>query len=197
MWCPNFTRLTGLVHRLRYGCFDLPGERVTLTGALRLSLPAALPSATPFRLARLPIEMLAGADVQSLAHDGEGRLALAAHRLAQGHVIFLAYPLEHDLAQRVDGSSHDAYLLYRLLGETAGISTDYGAPHPQVQCRALTLDRDDLVIVQNRGWSTVKEQIELPESAQLLYDRGNENADVLGPKGARVYRAPRRVRQTR
>ncbi|HEX8950458.1 MAG TPA: beta-galactosidase trimerization domain-containing protein, partial [Polyangia bacterium] len=29
-WCPNFTALTGLRHRLRYGCFDLPGERLTL-----------------------------------------------------------------------------------------------------------------------------------------------------------------------
>ena len=38
-WCPNFTALTGLRHRLRYGCFDLPGERLTLKGQAMLSVP--------------------------------------------------------------------------------------------------------------------------------------------------------------
>ena len=101
-WCPNFTELTGLRHRLRYGCFDLPGERLTLKGQAMLSVPTGEQHhPAPQSLARLPIEP-AAPDVESLAVDGDGRLALAAHRLVQGRVVFCAYPLERYLMARPD-----------------------------------------------------------------------------------------------
>jgi endo-1,4-beta-mannosidase len=195
MWCPNFERLTGLRHRLRYGCFDLPGDRVTFKGQLVLSVPTGESRSNgPQTLARLPIEPLSGVPVESLAVDGEGRLALAEHRLGAGRVIFFAYPLERYLAQLADGSSRGAHHLYRLLGDEADVEPRYPTRHFDVQSRVLEDGADDLVIVQHRGWTaTVDDATELPREAELLYDRGNPGAGVFGPKGARVYRV-RKVR---
>jgi endo-1,4-beta-mannosidase len=188
-WCPNFTALTGLQHRLRYGCFDLPGERLTLKGQAVLSVPTGLlHHAAPQSLARLPIEP-AAPDVVSLAVDGDGQLALAEHRLGAGRVVFSAYPIERYLMARPDGSSRDAHRIYRLLAEEAGLEPAYETRHPDVQARVLHAGADDLVIVQHRGWThSVDDASELPGEAELVYDRGNPAPDAFGPKGARVWR---------
>ena len=188
-WCPNFESLTGLRHRLRYGCFDLPGERLTLKGQPALSLPTGQAhSAAPQSLSRLPIEPLSHA-VESLAVDGEGRLALAEHRLGQGRVIFCAYPLERYLMALHDGSARDAHRLYRLIADEAGVEPTYLTRHPDVQARVLHAGADDLVVVQHRGWSAhVDDATEIPGEAELLYDRGNPSPDAFGPKGGRIWR---------
>jgi endo-1,4-beta-mannosidase len=193
-WCPNFTALTGLRHRLRYGCFDLPGERLTLKGQATLSVPTGQQHhPAPQSLARLPVEP-ADVAVESIAVDGDGRLALAAHRLGQGRVIFCAYPIERYLMARPDGSSREAHRIYRLLADEAGIEPAYETRHPDVQARVLHAGSDDLVVVQHRGWSaTVDDASELPGEAELVYDRGNPSPDAFGPKGARVWRV-RKVR---
>ncbi|HSN32475.1 MAG TPA: hypothetical protein VLU41_07305, partial [Ideonella sp.] len=65
----------------------------------------------------------------------------------------------------------------------------YETHHPDVQARVLQAGRDDLVIVQHRGWSaSVDDASELPRQAELLYDRGNPSPHAFGPKGARVWR---------
>ncbi len=193
-WCPNFTALTGLHHRLRYGCFNLPGDRFTLKGQAVLSVPTGQQHhAAPQSLARLPIEP-AVPGVESLAVDGEGRLAIAEHRLGQGRVVFCAYPLERYLMARPDGSTRDAHRIYRLLADEAGLEPSYETHHPDVQARVLHAGADDLVIVQHRGWSpAVDDASELPREAELVYDRGNPAPDAFGPKGARVWRL-RKVR---
>lgn len=189
-WCPNFESLTGLRHRLRYGCFDLPSERLTLKGQAVLSLPTGQAHApTPAALARLPVEPLAGATIESLAVDGEGRLALAEHRLGNGRVVFCAYPIERYLMRLPDGSARDAHRLYRLIADEAGLEPAYETRHPDVQARVLHAGADDLVVVQHRGWThSVDDASELPREAELLYDRGNPAPDAFGPKGARVWR---------
>jgi len=194
-WCPNFTALTGLRHRLRYGCFDLPGERLTLKGQAVLSVPTGQQHhPAPQSLARLPIEP-ATPGVESLAVDGDGQLAVAAHRLGAGRVVFCAYPIERYLMARPDGSARDAHRIYRLFAEEAGLEPAYETRHPDVQARVLQAGADDLVIVQHRGWThSVDDATELPGEAELLYDRGNPSPDAFGPKGARVWRvrnAPR------
>jgi hypothetical protein len=188
-WCPNFTALTGLQHRLRYGCFDLPGERVTLKGQAVLSVPTGQQHhAAPQSLARLPIDR-AAAGVESLAVDGDGQLALAAHRLGAGRVVFCAYPIERYLMARPDGSTRDAHRIYRLIADEAGLEPSYETRHPDVQARVLQAGADDLVIVQHRGWThAVDDASELPREAELLYDRGNPSPAAFGPKGARVWR---------
>jgi endo-1,4-beta-mannosidase len=188
-WCPNFTELTGLRHRLRYGCFDLPGERLTLKGQAVLSVPTGQQHhPAPQSLARLPIEPAADG-VESLAVDGEGRLALAAHRLGAGRVVFSAYPIERYLMARPDGSARDAHRIYRLLADEAGLEPAYETRHPDVQARVLAAGADDLVIVQHRGWShSVDDASALPREAELVYDRGNPSPNAFGPKGARVWR---------
>ncbi len=188
-WCPNFTALTGLRHRLRYGCFDLPGERLTLKGQAVLSVPTGQQHhPAPQSLAYLPIERAAAA-VESLAVDGDGRLAIAEHRLGQGRVVFCAYPIERYLMARPDGSARDAHRIYRLLAAEAGIERAYETHHPDVQARVLHAGADDLVLVQHRGWSaSVDDASELPRAAELVYDRGNPSPDAFGPKGARVWR---------
>ena len=188
-WCPNFGALTGLRHRLRYGCFDLPGERLTLKGQAVLSVPTGQQHhPAPQSLAFLPIEP-AAPGVESLAVDGEGRLAIAAHRLERGRVVFSAYPIERYLMARPDGSARDAHRIYRLLAHEAGIEPAYETHHPDVQARVLHAGADDLVIVQHRGWSAaVDDATELPGEAELVYDRGNPSPDAFGPKGARVWR---------
>ncbi|MGZ3441555.1 MAG: glycoside hydrolase 5 family protein [Polyangia bacterium] len=188
-WCPNFTALTGLNHRLRYGCFDLPGERLTLKGQAVLSVPTGQQHhAAPQSLARLPIEP-AGPGVVSLAVDGDGQLAIAEHRLGAGRVVFSAYPIERYLMARPDGSARDAHRIYRLLADEAGLEPAYQTRHPDVQARVLHAGADDLVIVQHRGWTqSVDDASELPGEAELVYDRGNPAPDAFGPKGARVWR---------
>lgn len=188
-WCPNFGALTGLRHRLRYGCFDLPGERLTLKGQAVLSVPTGQQHhAAPQSLAFLPIEP-AAPGVESLAVDGEGRLAIAAHRLEKGRVIFSAYPIERYLMARPDGSARDAHRIYGLFANEAGIEPAYATHHPDVQARVLAAGGDDLVVVQHRGWSAaVDDASELPRDAELVYDRGNPSPDAFGPKGARVWR---------
>ncbi|HEY2745976.1 MAG TPA: beta-galactosidase trimerization domain-containing protein [Polyangia bacterium] len=188
-WCPNFTALTGLVHHLRYGCFDLPGERLTWKGQAVLSVPTGQQHhPAPQSLARLPIAA-AAPGVESLAVDGDGNLALAEHRLGSGRVVFAAHPIERYLMARPDGSARDAHRVYRLLADEAGLEPAYETRHPDVQARVLHAGADDLVIVQHRGWTaTVDDASELPGSAELLYDRGNPAPDRFGPKGARVWR---------
>jgi endo-1,4-beta-mannosidase len=190
MWCPLFGALTGLRHRLRYGCFDLPGERFALKGGVVLDVPTGGPRAPqPYALARLPIELVDGAPVRVLATDGDGRPALTAHDVGAGAVLFLTHPLERYLALVPDGSSRDAHRLYRLLGEEAGLQPRYPTGHPDVQSRVLEHGADDLVIVQHRGWNaSVDDATVIPREAELLYDRGNRGA--FGPKGARIYRVP-------
>ena len=188
-WCPNFTALTGLRHRLRYGCFDLPGERLTLKGQAVLSVPTGQQQhPAPQSLAFLPVEP-AAPGVESLAVDGDGRLAIAEHRLDKGRVVFCAYPIERYLMARPDGSARDAHRIYRLLAAEAGLEPAYETHHPDVQARVLHAGADDLVVVQHRGWSpSVDDASELPREAELLYDRGNPSPDAFGPKGARVWR---------
>ena len=188
-WCPNFTALTGLSHRLRYGCFDLPGERLTLKGQVVLSVPTGQQHhAAPQSLARLPIAA-AAAGVVTLAVDGEGELAIAEHRLGAGRVVFAAHPIERYLMARPDGSARDAHRLYRLLAAEAGLEPAVQTRHPDVQARVMHAGGDDLVIVQHRGWSaTVDDASEVPGEAELVYDRGNPSPDTFGPKGARVWR---------
>jgi endo-1,4-beta-mannosidase len=190
-WCPNFTALTGLRHRLRYGCFDLPGERLTLKGQAVLSVPTGQQHhAAPQSLARLPIYPSPDTPgVESLAVDGDGQLALAAHRLGAGRVVFGAYPIERYLMARPDGSARDAHRIYRLIAGEAGLEPAYETRHPDVQARVLHAGADDLVIVQHRGWTaSVDDASELPRDAELVYDRGNPSPDAFGPKGARVWR---------
>jgi endo-1,4-beta-mannosidase len=188
-WCANFTQLTGLRHRLRYGCFDLPGERLTLKGQAVLSVPTGQAThPAPQSLARLPIEP-AAPGIVSLAVDGDGHLALAEHRLGAGRVLFCAYPIERYLMARPDGSARDAHRIYRLLAEEAGLEPEYETRHPDVHARVLHAGADDLVIVQHRGWAPhVDDASELPGEAELLYARGNPSPDAFGPKGARVWR---------
>jgi endo-1,4-beta-mannosidase len=185
MWCPNFSTLTGLQHGLRYGCFDLPGDRFQLRGAVALDVPTSLSRSEPYPLSRLPIEVT---DARVLAGDGENRPALTAHDLGEGEVIFLARPLERYLALLPDGSQRDAHRLYRLLGESAGVAPKYPTRHPDVHSRVLAHGSEELVIVQHRGWAnSVDDATEVPRDAEIIFDRGNRGG-TLGPKGVRIYR---------
>jgi hypothetical protein len=103
-------------------------------------------------------------------------------------VVFLTHPLERYLALLPDGATRDAHRLYRMLGEEAGVAPRYPTRHPDVQSRVFEHGRDDLVIVQHRGWHpSVDDATEVPRDAELLYDRGNRGG-AFGPKGAKVYR---------
>lgn len=188
MWCPIFEELTGLRHRLRYGCFDLPGERCVLRAPLQLSVPTGVAHAqAPYPLARLPVELQDGAPVRVLATDGEGRPALTAHDLGAGQVVFLAYPLERYLAQLPDGSARDGHRLYRLLADEAGLAPRYATRHPDVQSRVL----GGHVIVQHRGWTdAVDDATDVPREATVEFERGIVKGGALGPKAVRVYRLP-------
>jgi hypothetical protein len=187
-WCPNFEELTGLSHRLRYGCFDLPGERVTLRAdGLDLSLPTGERHSPPYPLARLPIE-LTSPDVRALAYDGDGRAAVTVHRLGAGQVVFCAYPIERYLAERPDGSIRDGHRLYQLVGDLAGEGPRYPTHHPHVQSRVIEDGPDDLVVVQHRGWTeAVDDATAVPAGSALLFERGAKGG-ALGEKGVRVYR---------
>jgi endo-1,4-beta-mannosidase len=196
-WCPSFEGFTGLAHRLRYGCFDLPKESVTLGAPLKLMIPTGLRTvAAPQTLARLPVEPRSGAPVQVLVLDQEGRPALTEHRLDAGRVLFCPYPLERYLANLPDGSSLGVHRLYRLLGGLAGVEPRYPTRHPDVQSRVIEVGGDDLVVVQHRGaQAEVDDATFVPSHAERLYDRPGERrnraeAGSLGQKGARVYRVP-------
>jgi endo-1,4-beta-mannosidase len=192
-WCANFEELTGCVHHLRYGCFELPGERVRLRGEVALDIPTRLQAARSLEaLARLPIAARPGAPVTELAVDDGGRPALVAHALGAGQVVFSPYPLERYLADLPDGSARDAHRLYRLLADEAGVEPEYPTRHPDVTARVLRGDGEDVVIVQHRGWrAEVDDAVEIPRDAALVYDRGNPRGGAFGPKGARVYRVKR------
>ena len=202
-WCPSFERLTGLRHRLRYGCFDPPVPRLQLRGQVTLDIPTQIEHAlAPASLSRLPIELdgelEGGLDdgldgglhrepaVEVWARDGDGRPALTSRRLGAGQVVFSPYPIERYLAQLADGSSRNAHRLYRLLGDEAGLAAPIPTRHPDVQARLLG---DRWLVVQHRGWAdAVDDAVDVPRSASLLFDRGNPDRSCLGPKGARVWR---------
>jgi endo-1,4-beta-mannosidase len=192
-WCPIFEALTGLRHRLRYGCFDLPSERFTLKGAVPLSVPTGVAHApAPQALARLPVELIGGAPVRVLAVDGEGRPALVRHDLGAGSVLFLTSPLERYLAQLADGSSREGHRFYRLLADEAGVEPRHSTRHPDVQSRVLTTASSEIVVVQHRGWAaSVDDATDVPHFADVIFDRGNPAPGALGPKGVRIYRLPR------
>jgi hypothetical protein len=188
MWCPSFEALTGLRHRLRYGCFDLVPEQLALRGDVTLTVPTGVArTAAPYPLARLPIEP--GPSARVLATDGEGRPALTEQALDAGRLLFCAYPIERYLANLPDGSARDAYRLYRLLGERAGVEQRYPTRHPDVHSRVVEVGADDLVVVQHRGWrDAVDDATLLPRGAEVLLDRSGRTDGALGPKGTRIYR---------
>jgi hypothetical protein len=185
-WCPDFTGLTGLTHRLRYGCFDLPPAALSFSGELSLMLPTGIDhSPRPQSLAYLPVTPGGGVRTRLVTHAGP---ALLERALGRGRVLFSPYPIERYLANLVDGSARGAHRLYRLIAEIAGVDPPYVTGHPDVQRRVLALGHDDLVVVQHRGWTPeVDDSTDLPREAERLYDRG-ARGEALGPKAARVYR---------
>jgi endo-1,4-beta-mannosidase len=193
MWCPIFEPLTGLRHRLRYGCCDAPPDRLRLKGDVALDVPTGIAhAANPWPLARLPVDLSPGLDrARTLAVDGDGRPALTELARGRGRVVFLAYPLERYLANLVDGSSREAHRLYRLLGELAGVGPKYPTRQVNVQSRVLETGRDDLVVVQHRGWQdAVDDATDVPRGAEVVSDASGRSDGALGPKGVRVYRVP-------
>jgi endo-1,4-beta-mannosidase len=191
-WCGNFAELTGLSHRLRYGCFDLPGDALELKGELTLTIPIRSVDAVQ-SLARLPVEVQSGAPVRVRLTDGRGAPALVEHALGAGRVLFCPYPIERYLRNLPDGSSYDAHRLYRLIAAAADLDCRYPTHHPDVQSRVIEAGGDDLVLVQHRGFTQEVDDATLWKQAELIYDRPGERGrradpSTLGPKGARLYR---------
>src|SRR5581483_1443122 len=183
-WCPIFEELTGLTHRMRYGCFDPPEDLVTLR-AIGLAVPSG--GGTYSRM-RLPVELREGAPVEVLATDGKGRPALTGHDLGAGRFLFLTHPIERYLAALADGSSRDGHRLYARLAEEAGLEPALPTRHPDVHARLLACGRDDLAIVQHRGWTaSVDDATDLERKGELLFESGCRPG-AFGPKGVRVWR---------
>jgi hypothetical protein len=183
-WCPIFEELTGLQHRLRYGCFDPPDDLLTLK-PLGVSVPSG--GGTYARM-RLPVELRDGAPVEVLATDGRGRPALTGQDLGAGRFLFLTHPIERYLAALSDGSSREGHRLYARLAEEAGIEPALPTRHPDVHARVLACGRDDLVIVQHRGWTaSVDDATDLERKGELLFESGTRPG-AFGPKGVRVWR---------
>ena len=143
IYAPNFERLFGCRHRLRYGQLEQPEEpTVTLRfqarlGGIEAGDELTLPRGPLGReSAYLPVEP-AGAEV--VAVDGRGRPALLRHRLGSGRVILSAYPVEFMLLNTPDANLQtEAHRLYRALAEEAGVRLRFAGACPQLELAALT-----------------------------------------------------------
>jgi len=179
-WCPIFERLTGCRHRLRYGCFDLPDDLLTLDGALRELPPLPTGAAAvragiledASRAAYLPIEPIDGA-VEVLSKDAQGRPILVEHRLGQGRVIFCAAPLERYASRLVNGSTRQLVRVYKLVAHRAGLPDPFGlhgavpALTERLCIRRLKVGDRALVAVMNRSFDAAPLPAALSGSARL------------------------------
>jgi endo-1,4-beta-mannosidase len=186
MWWSGFEEATGLVHELRYGLPDPPGDRVVLRlGKTKLS---AYPiQDLPFPAARLPIR-LAGAKV--VAKDGEGRPALTVMAHGRGRFFFLAYPWEYYLSRRAPSLEGDrSHALYVLLREAAGLSEPIETGSHFVHARRV----GDLIWILNRAWIGSAGRIALPKGARCIFPE-HRDPKKIGPKEAQVWQGEKRPR---
>lgn len=184
-WCQIFTELTGCNHDLRYGCYDLPEEEVTVSGA-GLTLQIKTNIGQPYPKAYLPI-VPQNADV--LARDQRGRPSLIRTRQQQGQVFFLNYPWEYYLAEQVSTNHHSsATALYRLLSKQAGISPTVHSSDPRVQTRIVGTNGAPLLWVMNHSWETISTEISSP-GGQPLY----EATKTLTPGSTLLELAPKQI----
>ena len=113
--------------------------------------------AAPQSLARLPVEPRRAPAVESLAVDGDGPPG-ADRAPARRRGASSSAPTRSSATswRAPDGSARDAHRLYRLLADEAGSSRLPDAPSRRAGARARRPARDDLVIVQHRGWSAAR-----------------------------------------
>ncbi len=189
-WCPNFGPLTGLEHRLRYGCFDLPPPVVELRGEVRLQIQTSIDRCAyddAYQLARLPIASETS-QVRIVARDATGAPSLAEHALGQGRVVFANHPFERYRALEGEVVPDGLVELYRWLGTRLPTAI---VGDPDVEVRRVVTAADTLLVVQNRGWRSASLP-NLPPNVQLVYTSqprdGTSDEQQLSPKGARVYR---------
>ena len=191
-WCPIFERLTGCRHRLRYGVLDLPDEALQLdgvlaelpplpTGALEISRDADGAAAAAY----LPIEPV-DASVRVLSRDRMKRPMLVERALGRGRVVFCAAPLERYAARLPDGTTRGLSVLYRALGERAGLRPPrrHGVERSDTLCvRAVSVGDVKLTVMMNRGthplsldvgakprWSSCPLLGSMPAKAVVIFD---------------------------
>lgn len=193
-WCSNFEALTGCRHHLRYGCFDLPDDRLVLHGE-RLALACNTNvGGRPYPRALLPLEPLAGHGTEVLARDQAGRPALTRKRHGAGRVLLLHCPLEYYLAEQADiNERDDSESLYRLLATEAGLGSALRSSDPLVQLRQVeTTQGPPLLWVMNRSWRARETYLDTPGGRALLGGtpalREGTTRLPLAPKQVAVYR---------
>jgi len=195
-WCSNFEELTGCVHRLRYGCYDLPEETLRLEGeGSDLYLWTTTTVGEEHARAFLPIE---ARRAEVLARDNLGGAALTRMRHGEGEVLFLAYPWERYLAEQHAGVGNGtAFELYRLLAARAGLAPTVRASDPGVQLRLVEVEGEErpLLWVLNHRWEPAYVTLDTPggEAVFGLEDPLPEGSQPLelGPKEVAVYRLAR------
>jgi hypothetical protein len=140
----------------------------------------------PYSLSRLPVEMRSNAASAAKARPlafADGQPALFEHALGRGRVLFCTHPIERYLARLPHGSTSGAHRLYQKL--FAAYRTPHATSHPEVMARTLEVDGKSLVIVQNRGWESIDDEVDPLRKETPIYSRDADGR--LGPKAVRIY----------
>jgi hypothetical protein len=152
---PDFERLFGGQHDLRYGLISTPpanvtfspiGELATLTSNEWHYRPAGMPRRASF----CPVQPTSA---EVMAVDQDGGPALLENRIGKGRIIFCAYPLEYYLWNTPNVHHADqTYRLYSALGRIAGLRPGLEADNPWVELAWLEGEEDQLLWVINHAW---------------------------------------------
>lgn len=159
-WCQGFEELTGCRHQLRYGCYDLPPEELTVEGD-GFRLTTRTDSGPPWPRAFLPVHPLPGTEV--LAWTAQGQPALFSRRQGQGSCVFFPFPWEYYLSQQFGATPADGgHHLYRLLARDAGLSPMVRCTTPEVQARLAQSDKGPVLWLMNHAWTEAEACVDSP-----------------------------------
>ena len=192
-WTHNFSELTGCVHGLRFGCFDLPPARVTLRGSdISLQIDTEV-GGPPYPRAYLPITPISDGQTEVFATDEAGAIAITRRRHGAGQVFFCNHPIEYYLSAQANINERDeSHTLYRLIAARAGLDPRISRSDPSVQVRLCRDRGGPLLWLLNHSWSARQTAIDSPGGAPLFgtdtaLAEGSATID-LAPKQVAVYR---------
>ncbi len=196
-WCEaeQFQRLTGCAHRLRYACYDLPPDRLEISGpGIQIKLNTDV--GEPYPRAYLPLSPGDGVQLPGAAAEARGHrdmIGLAQNKIGHGQFLFSPFPLEYYLSQQANLDGGDGtHTLYRYLARIAGLKQGVVSRNPLVQPRMVQHDDGPLLWLINHAWQTVETTVDTPGGEPLL-DAGlpleeGSNLLTLEPKQVAMYK---------
>ncbi|MBC7327445.1 cellulase family glycosylhydrolase [bacterium] len=203
-WIHNFEKLTGCVHKLRYGLPNIPPSSLTISfvkempGIEEGEIFNFSIQGSPFHTAFCPLEPRSA---EVLAIDEEGHPAIVMNRIGKGKVFFSAFPFELYVGETPEGNkATPLWRLYKAIAKEAGVDFPVDFTNPFIEMEVVRSGEDELLWMINHSWESVEgtllgefEKLVDIESGEELSISGGSDI-IIAKKEARVFKIVRKER---